>query len=110
LAVVTGRTYDQTYDLLKQADRRRHRGFHLGPWLQSKGYKLDEWKIVPLALPAVKRERRMNPVTFIKQNPHGRWIVKTAGHVFAIVNGIAHDIHPEPDDRCIYKAWRFFKH
>ncbi len=109
LAIVTGWTYDQAYDLLKKADRRSHRGFRLGPWLQSKGYKLSEWEIAPLALPAVKGERRMNPVTFIKQNPYGRWIVKTAGHVFAIVDGVAHDLHPESDGRCIYKAWRFFQ-
>jgi hypothetical protein len=110
LAVITGWTYDQVYDLLKKNGRRSHSRFHLGPWLKSNGYRLSEWAIMPLTFPAVKGERRMNPVTFISQNPHGRWIVKTATHVFAIVDGVAHDLHPERDDRCIYKAWRFLKH
>src|SRR6266545_2909258 len=59
LAIGTVWTYDQAYDLLKKADRRSHGGFHLGPWLKSKGYKLSEWEIAPLSLPAVKGERRM---------------------------------------------------
>jgi hypothetical protein len=70
---------------------------------------IGEYTAARRTFPAVKGQRRMNPVTFVKQFPTGRYVVSTARHVFAVIDGVVYDLQPERDDRCIYSAWHFTK-
>ena len=55
---------------------------------------------------AIKGCPRMNPETFAKQFPTGRFICSEAGHVVAWIDGARHDRSKVYARRCIYGAWR----
>lgn len=48
----------------------------------------------------------MNPGKFCRQCGEGRWIAKTAGHVFAVIDGAVYDTASPRPDLCIYGAWK----
>jgi hypothetical protein len=100
LASARGLTYDEAYDELKQAGRKCGRGFAIQVWLNAQPWALK------LPFPAVKGERRMNPVTFVAQFPLGNFICRSSKHVFAVIDGKVLDEVKIRGDRCIYTAWR----
>jgi hypothetical protein len=85
--------------MLARAGRKSSRRFNLGRWLEQHSWARK------VSFPAVKGERRMNPLTFCTQFQSGRYICRTAGHVFAVIDGVVSDMEPERADRCIYVAW-----
>jgi hypothetical protein len=97
-ALATGCIYDEAYDLIAAAGRQCGRGFHFRKFIEQQGF-------VWIAFPAVKGERRMNPYRFAAEHPQGRFILKTAKHVFAVIDGVIHDDAPPRRDRCVYGAW-----
>jgi len=116
LAIVTGWEYDRAYDLLKAAGRKSGQGFHLGQLLRrvmlagrlgqsAKGF--EGWFVTIHTFNAIKGQPRMRPGTFISQYPYGRFILRTAGHVFAVVDGVARGAWQEHDARCVYSAYEF---
>ena len=103
VALVFSLSYDKAYEMLKSAGRKSHDGFYINEWADEvliNGKRL-RWQ----PFQAIKGQKRMNPVTFAQQFNKGRWIVRTAGHVFAFIDGVAYDDIREPDGRCIYGAW-----
>lgn len=104
IALATGADYDFAYDTLKEAGRKCSRGFHFRKWAKDQSFNgfTFEW----MAFPAVKGERRMNPMSFYKLFPQGRYIAKTARHVFAVIDGVVHDSWEQRADRCIYGCWK----
>jgi len=111
---VRGSHYDAVYDLLARDGRRSHEGFHTDRWIYGQinpaigepEYILG-WTAERIAFPAVKGQRRMNPATFHTAFPEGRFVVRTARHVYAVVDGVTYDqMAPDPE-RCIYAAWKF---
>ena len=48
----------------------------------------------------------MYPGDFCKIFPRGRWIIKTAKHVSAVVDGTIHDTFRPDPFRCAYGAWQ----
>ena len=55
------------------------------------GALLNEYRFKWTAFPAVKGYLRMYPGDFCRIFPRGRWIIKTARHVSAVVDGTIHD-------------------
>jgi hypothetical protein len=53
----------------------------------------------------VKGQPRVNPVVFANQHPSGRHVLKTAGHVFACIDGVIHDTVKPLPTRCVYGFW-----
>lgn len=107
LAIAADLAYDKAYDLLKYGGRKSHQGFNFRAWVDGKiinGYSF-KWK----SFPAQKGERRMNPVTFCNQYKKGRFILRTAKHVFAVIDGVVHDTFKERNDRCVYAMWKGHK-
>ncbi len=104
LANTTDIDYDDAYDLVKSRGRKSHRGGEF-PKARSDDAALG-WTFTWGSFPAVKGQSRMNPATFCEQFKTGRYIVRVAKHVFAIVDGVAYDTSPERPDRCIYGAWK----
>jgi len=107
LAAATDTPYDAAYDLLAEAGRKCSRGFHFRAWAvnaEVNGYTF-RWR----PFQAVKGQDRMNPAKFCTEFNQGRWIVRTAKHVMAVIDGVVHDtIAPSPV-RCIYGAWECVK-
>ena len=62
------------------------------------------WTWTPF--PAVRGERRMSHPRFVSEHPEGRYIIREAGHVSAVVDGVVMDTSRPYEGRCIYGAWR----
>lgn len=92
-------SYDDAYDILKKYGRICGRGFHIGDFLIDK-------KAEKISFQAVKGQRRMHPWKFCKEYNNGKYICRTAGHVFAVIDGVVFDTIAPSVDRCIYKAWK----
>ena len=102
VALAFGILYDDAYDRMALCGRMPHCGVSRGVFAQISvlGCRL-RWR----SFPAVKGQTRMNPGKFCAQFPTGRWIVRTAKHVFAVVNGVVLDTASPCPGRCIYGAW-----
>lgn len=116
LALITGESYDQVWDLLasEAAGLVAGHGVHLDRWLVNRqdpviGDPQDilGWRAERITFPARKWKPRMNPGTFFQHFHVGRYLVKTARHVYPVIDGVTYDLAPEREDRCIYAAWRF---
>jgi hypothetical protein len=103
LAVAADLPYDEAYDILKDAGRKSHRGFNFRAWADNQIVR--DWFFEWVSFPAVKGQRRMNPVRFCCEFPKGRYIARVAKHVVAVVDGTMYATFPERDDRCIYGVW-----
>ena len=100
LAIARSMSYDDAYDLLKDAGRKCSRGFHFGDWVEAQPWAKK------ISFPAIKGQRRMNPARFVVDFPEGRYILRVAKHVFAVVDGVAYDTFENAPDRCVYCAWK----
>lgn len=100
VAIAREMDYDSAYDLLADAGRKCARGFHLPEWLN------DQSWAVKIPFQARKGEHRMNPATFCESYTDGRYICRTAKHVFAVIDGVLIDSWEQRPDRCIYTAWK----
>ena len=104
LATVTGLSFDAAYNLLSLEGRESHRGFNFRKWADS-GPTVNGYRLTWIPFPAVKGKSRMNPAKFAALYPHGRFIARTAKHVFAIVDGVCYDQSSPSPARCIYGVW-----
>ena len=103
LALSTGTAYDIAYDYLAERGRKCSQGAFFPNRAADDEALFHTFKWVPL--PAVKGERRMNPYKFCLENPEGRYVLKTARHVIAVVDGkILDTLEPYPR-RCVYGYW-----
>lgn len=112
LAIATGTPYDVVYEKLREDGRPCGGGFNLRRWIACQCDPVigePEWvfgrRLVRCSFPAVKNRRRMNPQQFTQDFPKGRFLVQTAKHVAAVIDGVYLDEQPERPDRCIYGAW-----
>ena len=106
IATATATNYDEVYDVLEAAGRLKNDGIHVRTWLATVANKAFGCKFTWKSYPAERGFKRMNPVSFCEEHPRGRYICKTAGHVFAVVDGVVHDTVKTYDERCIYASWR----
>jgi hypothetical protein len=103
LAIVTGLSYDLAFDVLKGAGRKNNGNFDLEKYLRehSKG-----------SFKCQKQGRLLAPVRwkrisdFLAEHHNGRYIIATAKHVAAVVDGVMHDDMPTHhiQDRPVY-SW-----
>ncbi len=103
LAVVTGRPYDEAYDALAAAGRRASRGFDFRRWAATACFAGFRLRWTPL--PAVRGRPRTTPDSFVRDHPEGRFVLRTAKHVMACVDGAVHDTHQPRPGRCVYGYW-----
>lgn len=108
LALVTGLPYDEVYDRCALEGRKCGKGMHLKDWLPAA--TVGGYRFVWTPFPAIKGQRRMNPVTFARKYPEGRFILRLSKHVVACVNGVIMDTSENQGPmglgwRCVYGAW-----
>lgn len=107
LALATELGYDAAYDLMAEAGRKCSRRFHfkkLANTGKANGYQF-RWH----SFPAIKGQSRMNLATFCESHPQGRWVVRVAKHVAAVIDGVYYDSFAERPDRCVYGAWEVIR-
>lgn len=94
-AAVMNISYMQAHADLFVAGRRMRRGFKVVGFFNEKFGK-------PQPRP------HMTVVNYVKYIAHtGKWIILIRGHVFAVINGVIHDINPTRNDNCyVVMAWR----
>ena len=98
IAIAMGLDYDDAYDWLAAEGRESWSRFNIDEFLKDRGAR-------KISFPAVKGKPRMNPATFCKEFPKGRYICNVAKHVFAVVDGVVHDAFENRPNRCIYTAY-----
>lgn len=86
LANARGIPLEEAYLILKKAGRKDNQGFHMGYWLphQSFATSID---LVPLSRGRGTRKYSLRGKDIVKMFPVGRYIIKTAHHVIALVDG-----------------------
>lgn len=103
LAITCDIPYREAYIGLREAGRVGGQGFHMRPWAAQA--VVNDRRFVWRAFQAVRGEPRMNPPTFSREYDKGVWIVKTAKHVIAVIDGVFYDTFDAYPERCIYGAW-----
>lgn len=112
LALATGTSYAEAHVALADDDRRTGKGHDFKGWLyrlawQEKSYHgfIFDW----FAFKAVRGESRMTRDKFCREYPVGAYILREAKHVFAVIDGVAHDTGKSYEGRCVYGAWKVTK-
>ena len=105
LALACGVPYDTAYDWMAEQGRKCSRGAPANILAGIHGKEVFGHSFCWESFPAVKGERRMNPVRFASLYPTGKYIVRVAKHVFCFIDGVGMDTFEERDDRCIYGVW-----
>lgn len=103
VALARALPYDTAYELMAEEGRKSGTGFDLVKWLDN-----QDWA-KKIAFPAVKGQKRMNPVSFTETYPKGIYICRVAKHVFTVIDGAVMDTEKPRSNCCIYTAW-FIKH
>jgi hypothetical protein len=93
--------YDEAYDYLKSFGRKSHKGIHFNNFAKS-----HDDILIKFTFPAVKGQTRMNIEAFCKQYSKGKFIIKTAKHVLAVIDGVAYDDARPSPTRCVYCAYK----
>ncbi len=108
-AVVTGKPYDEIYDIIALAGRPPNQGFESDVWLKRMRGKVlgGQFKAVKVRIKSpVGRMISLTPRTFGLLHPKGRYILETASHTWAIVDSVHHDL-ALPKDKPLTGAWRW---
>ena len=114
LSLVLDLSYDNVYEFLASEGGICSNGFKLKDFLANEDVhpqiqSLTNFQVQWRAFQAVKGKPRMNPPQFVQDFPQGRFILKTAGHVFAVIDGTTFDTVMPRSNRCVYGCWSFFK-
>lgn len=123
LALVLTVPYDRAYDILSKAGRECGHGFDIEGWgrrthlydgandhifwrIQKMPYTKDPQRSEDTTHHEVGQASRYRLRDFIKDRPKGRFIVSTARHVFAVIDGVVYDDAPwhYAENRPVY-AW-----
>jgi hypothetical protein len=127
LATALLMNYDAAYTVLAKAGRKCNRGFDIEAWARKttcNGFRIGHGRMGPddvlhtkfywrlQKMPWTKdhhetgKAKRYRISDFLRDNPHGTFIVSTAKHVFAVVDGVVHDddVWHFLEDRPVY-AW-----
>jgi len=113
LAVGCEISYDQAAAILKEEAMLNKKGgsyfYLLADGMEYRDEAVNGYKFKWRAFPAVKGQTRMNPAKFCAEFKQGRFIARTAKHVFAVIDGVVHDSWEQRPDRCIYGVWELTK-
>lgn len=115
LALVATFPYNRAYDILAKAGRECSLGFDIEAWGR-KTHLIDGagdhiyWRLQKM--PYNKDHHEQGPASryrltnFVEDRPKGRFIVSTARHVFAVIDGVVYDDAPwhYAENRPVY-AW-----
>ena len=96
--------YDVAYDELKEAGRKCASRFQFTKWAIAQPQRFEK-----ISFPAVKGQPRMNVEKFCRQYRQGRYIISTAKHVMAVIDGVVYDDCRPDMGRCVYTAYRILK-
>lgn len=101
LAIITEERYDDVYDHLSKAGREPCQGFDLYAYLRRRTSFMGH----PFGWTTHRYTISIDDV--LDAYPKGRILIETGDHVFASIDGQAHDLIREPGTKRVYRVWRF---
>lgn len=107
LATASGVKYDTAYDTLMLHGRKAGRRFDFKSWAKRSTFHGNQFEWT--GFPAVKGMWRVNPVLFALKFPEGRFVLRTAKHVLACVDGRISDEGRGAEASCVYGAWQLVR-
>lgn len=113
LAILTGEPYDEIYDLLANAGRIPCDGFDLSGWLTKRRGR-TKWGVFKRVKVTGLDDRysqrpHLTPVNFASYHRRGRFLLENADHVWAFLDGKAHDLW-RVKNVPLEAAWEFIPH
>lgn len=111
LALACDIDYDDAYDYLTEQGRKCSKGFFLNKHLDKlakTNIPIFGYKLSTISFPAIKNRERMFVAAFPIFYPKGRYIIRQAKHMAAVIEGFVKDVNFN-SRRCVYKAWKFEK-
>jgi len=90
--------YTEAHALLKLAGRRDRYGFALKKFMAGRK-TLGAYNVEHVSVPKITLAQ------FLRDFPHGRFLVRRQGHAFTVVNGAVRDSAPEGARRRIKDLW-----
>jgi len=110
LALACSVEYDTAYDYLHKNGRKCSSGFFLNRYLDKlkSTDTIFGHTITKLSFPAQKGKERMFVAAFPIFYPKGKFIIRQAGHLAAVIDGYVYDITFR-SRKCVYCAWKFEK-
>lgn len=106
MAAVLCLPYDRAFEMMRMAGRKSSRKFDFTSWAEAEAKKIDGVFKYGKTFPAVKGEPRMTIKAFLQQCPTGVYVISTAKHVAAVINGVVYAQFQEHTNRCVYRCWR----
>ena len=102
VALIAAISYKEAHAILKKAGRKNGHTFKFISWVAGYGPIADRLKVF---YTASAHNTHLTINQFVKTNPKGRYIVRTKGHVFAVIDGMIHDTVLEGGKRWIRNIW-----
>ena len=104
LCVVSGLEYDRAWRLLYELQgEHKTCSFRLADFLRRNPERLNVKQYIPCK--AERGKKRMTADAFCKAYPNGRYLLRQAHHITAVVNGTLID-RWDCSKKCVYSAWR----
>lgn len=104
LCTATAMTYREAWNLLyTMQGEHKTCSFRLVEFLRREPRRLHAREYMPFK--AVRGQNRMTGQEFCKRYPKGRYLLRLAHHVVAVVDGRLYDTW-DSSAKCVYGAWR----
>lgn len=101
LCAITGLSWYEVYDKLCEIGRKHCVVFNASNFMNE---RCTEFGLEPRKVPAVKKgEKSLTVQKFCHQHPTGRYILQTAKHNVAVINGKYYDL--DVNRQKVYKYW-----
>lgn len=105
LSIITKKSYDDVYDILATEGREPCQGFDINGFFNKKRHA----KILGGTFKKVRVKKDTPPTEFIKNNKRGKFILGTYNHVWALINGLSHDLWRVSDKYVLTDVWKYVK-
>lgn len=109
-AIITGKSYDEVYDILAKAGRKPCQGFDSTGWLKKRRGRAfgGHFKAIPILfrLKGSMARYTLTPSLFASHYPEGRFLLETPSHTWACLDSIQHDLW-RVKERSLTGAWQW---
>lgn len=104
-AIASDKTWLEAFDILTENARKTYNVPN-----DNQNYKevFAQQGYVSTPVKVVKGKKRMTVLDFCKKNSKGRFILRVANHLTAVVDGIVYDSW-NTEECCVYKYWTISK-
>ena len=111
LATISGKSYDEVYDILAKAGRKPCEGFGSDEWIAKHKGRVLGGIFRPIKVTGYddrySQRPPLTPLNFATYHPKGRFLLETLSHTWPVINGIHYDMWRVKQDKPLTGAWEF---